>query len=520
MQNKGLIKTFAILFGLICAYYLSFTWVNNKIINDAEVYANGDAVKTTKYLDSVANLPVVNYLFTEYTYNEVQNKAINLGLDLKGGINATLEVSVRDILMGLSNNSKNPVFNKALVDATAAQKNSDKNYVDLFYEAFENASKGTVKLSDPSIFGNKSLKDKINFKLTDEEVKPILKEEVKGSIGTAFEVLRNRIDRFGVTSPNIQRIGESGRVLIELPGAKDIDRVKKLLQSTAELQFWEAYDNTQTANFFIEANAKLAEVLKVEENIQQEDSTIAKESEIDALLGEVKDSIDTKAANPLFSVMYPSIPQNQNQRSSAVGTASIKDTAMVNKYLAMKEVRALLPADMTYTKFLWDAKPIQNTEVINLYAIKSNREDIAPIEGDVVSDASQVFDQLGINPEVSMTMNSQGTKQWAKLTTENVNKFVAVVLDDFVYSAPNVNEPITGGRTSISGNFTIEEAQDLANALKSGKLPASAKIIESSVVGASLGKEAIDSSVKSFIIALLLVLAWMIFYYGKAGIFC
>ncbi|MGB5364114.1 MAG: protein translocase subunit SecDF [Aureibaculum sp.] len=519
MQNKGLIRTFAILFGLICAYYLSFTWVNNKIVNDAEVYANGDAIKTTNYLDSVANLPVANYLFTEYTYNEVQNKAINLGLDLKGGINATLEVSVRDILMGLSNNSKNPVFNKALVDATAAQKNSDKNYVDLFYEAFENASKGTVKLSDPSIFGNKSLKDKINFKLTDEEVKPILKEEVKGSIGTAFEVLRNRIDRFGVTSPNIQRIGESGRVLIELPGAKDIDRVKKLLQSTAELQFWEAYDNTQTANFFIEANAKLAEIIKVEENINQVDSTIAKESEIDALLGEVKDSIDTQAANPLFSVMYPSIPQNQNQRSSAVGTASIKDTATVNKYLAMKEVRALLPADMTYAKFLWDAKPIQNTEVINLYAIKSNREDVAPIEGDVVSDASQVFDQIGVNPEVSMTMNSQGTKQWAKLTTENVNKFVAVVLDDFVYSAPNVNEPITGGRTSISGNFTIEEAQDLANALKSGKLPASARIIESSVVGASLGQEAIDSSVKSFIIALLLVLAWMIFYYGKAGIF-
>ena len=519
MQNKGLIRTFAILFGLICAYYLSFTWVNNKIVNDAEVYANGDAIKTTNYLDSVANLPVANYLFTEYTYNEVQNKAINLGLDLKGGINATLEVSVRDILMGLSNNSKNPVFNKALVDATAAQKNSDKNYVDLFYEAFENASKGTVKLSDPSIFGNKSLKDKINFKLTDEEVKPILKEEVKGSIGTAFEVLRNRIDRFGVTSPNIQRIGESGRVLIELPGAKDIDRVKKLLQSTAELQFWEAYDNTQTANFFIEANAKLAEIIKVEENINQVDSTIAKESEIDALLGEVNDSIDTQAANPLFSVMYPSIPQNQNQRSSAVGTASIKDTATVNKYLAMKEVRALLPADMTYAKFLWDAKPIQNTEVINLYAIKSNREDVAPIEGDVVSDASQVFDQIGVNPEVSMTMNSQGTKQWAKLTTENVNKFVAVVLDDFVYSAPNVNEPITGGRTSISGNFTIEEAQDLANALKSGKLPASARIIESSVVGASLGQEAIDSSVKSFIIALLLVLAWMIFYYGKAGIF-
>ncbi len=265
--------------------------------------------------------------------NEVQDKALNLGLDLKGGINATLEVSVRDILSGLSDESENPVFNKALVDATSAQKSSDKNYLDLFFEAFEKASNGSVKLSDPSIFGNKSLKDKINFTLTDEEVQPILKDEVKGSINTAFEVLRNRIDRFGVTSPNIQRIGESGRVLIELPGAKDIDRVKKLLQSTAELQFWEVFDNTQTANFFIEANTVLAQILKVEETIQEVDSVTAKSSEIDELLGDVIDSIDTEAANPLFSVMFPSIPQNHNQRSSAVGSASVKDTAMVNNIL-------------------------------------------------------------------------------------------------------------------------------------------------------------------------------------------
>jgi SecD/SecF fusion protein len=520
MQNKGLIRTFAIIFGIICVYYLSFTWVNNKIENDAEIFANGKSEIKKAYLDSLANVPVANYLIANFTLKEVQDRAINLGLDLKGGINATLEVSVRDILSGLSNKSKNPVFNKALADATAAQKNSDKNYFDLFFEAFSNESKGSVKLSDPSIFGNKSLKDKINFTLTDEEVKPILKEEIKGSINTAFEVLRNRIDRFGVTSPNIQRIGESGRVLIELPGAKDIDRVKKLLQSTAELQFWETYDNTETANFFVQANTKLAEIIKVEEKLieTEVDSTVTKDSEIDELLGEEKDSIDAKTVNPLFAVMYPSIPQNENQKSSIVGTASIKDTAVVNKYLAMKEVRVLLPSEMRYTKFLWDAKPIENTEVINLYAIKSNREDRAPIEGDVVSDASQVFDQLGIHPQVSMTMNSRGTKQWAKMTEENVNQFVAVVLDDYVYSAPNVNEPIPTGRTSISGNFSIEEAQDLANALKSGKLPASARIIQSDVVGPSLGQEAIDSSVNSFLIALLIVLAWMIFYYGKAGI--
>ena len=521
MQNKGLIKTFAILFGLICVYYLSFTWVNQRIENDAKEFANGDVVQQEKYLDSVANVPVANYLYTNYTHSEIQDKAINLGLDLKGGINATLEVSVRDILTGLSDNSNNPIFNKALSDATDAQTGSDDTYLELFFAAFEVESKGETKLSDPSIFGNKSLKDKINFKMSNEEVKEILKDEVKGSIGTAFEVLRNRIDRFGVTSPNIQRIGESGRVLIELPGARDIDRVKKLLTGTARLQFWETFDNTETANFFIQADAKLAEILKVEDEVtEQETDTIAAEgTDIDDLLGKVQDSIDTKAASPLFSVMFPSIPQNQNQRSSVVGSANVKDTAIVNKYLAMPEVRALLSNDMVYAKFLWDAKPIDKTEVINLYAIKSNRQDVAPIEGDVVSDAGQEFDQTGVNPEVSMTMNSKGSKLWAKMTEENVGQFVAVVLDNYVYSAPNVNGPIPNGRTSISGNFTIEEAQDLANALKSGKLPAAAKILESSVVGASLGQEAINSSTIAFILALCIVLVWMIFYYGKAGIF-
>ena len=271
--------------------------------------------------------------------------------------------------------------------------------------------------------------------------------------------------------------------------------------------------------FFIQANTKLAEILKEEAPEEEQDTAISKDAEIDELLGEVQDSVDTQAASPLFSIFYPNIPQNAQQRSSAIGYASVSDTATVNKYLSMKDIRALLPAEMTYAKFLWDAKPIKDSEVINLYAIKSNRADEAPINGDVVTDASQVFDQLGINPEVTMAMNSTGTKQWARMTEENVGKFIAVVLDNLVYSAPNVNGPIPNGRTSISGQFTIDEAQDLANALKSGKLPAGARIIESSVVGPSLGQESINNSTIAFIIALVFVLIWMIFYYGKAGIF-
>ncbi|MEN8123896.1 MAG: protein translocase subunit SecDF [Bacteroidota bacterium] len=529
MQNKGLIRTFAILFALVSLYQLSFTWFAKNVEKDAEIYAESKATLNDvdevaeiekHFLDSVANTQVLDLGFTEFTYNELKEKEINLGLDLKGGINAILEVSVRDILVGLSNKSKNTVFNEALNLATKAEKESDKNYLQLFFDAFEQVSKGTVKLSDPSIFGNKSLKDKINFKMVDDEVKPILQEEVNGSINTAFEVLRSRIDRFGVTQPNIQRAGtgESGRILIELPGAKDIDRVRKLLQSTAELQFWEVYSNQEMAQFFYNSDATLAQILKVDEDGTDKDS-ISAEKEIDDLLGEVKDSIDPNSANPLFSVLIPNIPQSQNQISSLIASATVSDTATVNKYLAMKEVRNLLPADMKYTKFLWDAKQITGTDRINLYAIKSNRDDIAPIQGDVISDAAQVFDQLGANPEVSMSMNTKGTKQWAKMTTANVGKFVAVVLDDYVYSAPRVNDAITHGRTSISGQFTIEEAQDLANALKSGKLPAAARIIQSDVVGPSLGQEAIDSGSISFIIALLLIFTWMIFYYGKAGIF-
>lgn len=524
MQNKGLIKAFAILFGIVSLYQLSFTWFTKNVEEKASVYAQAH-VKTNDvrekstlekiYLDSIANEPVIDLGFAQFSYDDIKNKEINLGLDLKGGINAILQVSVKDILIGLSNNSKNPVFNKALAAASEAQKKSDETYLNLFFQEFEKLSNGTVKLSDPSIFRNKSLRDKINFKLTNEEVKPIIADEVSGSISTAFEVLRSRIDKFGVTQPNIQRIGNSGRILIELPGAKDIERVKKLLQSTAELQFWEVYSNQETANFLIQADGLLTELLK-NETVTTES---AKSSELDALLGDVKDSIakTPSTTNKLFAVLSPNIPQDANQLSSLIATSSTKDTATVNRYLSMPEVRALLSEEMRYAKFLWDAKAQKGTDVISLYAIKGNRENIAPLEGDVIEDASQQYDQLGANPEVSMTMNSRGSKIWGKMTTENVGKFVAVVLDDQVYTAPRVNDAITTGRTSISGNFTVDEAQDLANVLKAGKLPAAAHIIQSEIVGPSLGQESIDSGLSSFLIAFLIVLVWMVFYYGRAG---
>jgi len=531
MQNKGLIKLFAILFGLVSLYQLSFTWIAGGVENDAKEYALANAKANAeendgralakferKYLDSVANVAVFEKFGLSFSYNDIKDKEINLGLDLKGGINATLQVSVKDILIGLSNNSKNEAFIQALQEASAAQKNSTEPYLDLFFQAFEKISNGTSKLNAPDIFGNKSLREKINFQKTDEETKQALQEEISSSINTAFEVLRSRIDKFGVTQPNIQRIGNSGRILIELPGAKDIERVKKLLQSTAELQFWEVYTNQEVAQFLYAANATVTELFK-EENVTAADSKDEAASEIEDLLGEVQDSTETAQTKSLFNVLYPRIPRNQNEISSIIGSASVLDTAKVNAYLSLEEVKALLPANLKHVKFLWDAKPIKDTEVINLYAIKSNRKDEAPIQGDVIINASQEYDQLGTSPEVSMTMNSRGSKLWAKMTSENVGNFVAVVLDDYVYTAPRVNTAITGGRTSISGNFSVLEAQDLANVLKAGKLPAAAHIIQSEIVGPSLGQEAIDSGIESFVLALILVLIWMVFYYGKAGLF-
>ena len=528
MQNKGLIKLFAILFGLVSLYQLSFTFFASKVEKDAANYAakmvtNNDArEKATferKYLDSVSNQEVVDLEVTKYTYDDIKEKEMNLGLDLKGGVNAILQVSVKEVLKGLSNDSRNEIFNNALNAADQRLKSSNDTYLDLFFEEFE-SNAGTIKLSDPTIFGTKSLRDKIKFDETNDVVKEVLQTEINSSINTAFDVLRSRIDKFGVTQPNIQRIGNSGRIQIELPGAKDIDRVTKLITSKAELQFWEVYSNAEVQNYFFSANAKVAELLKVD-TVEEETEVTDATDELDDILGATADS--TKVVQKdLFTYMFPNVAQNQQQLSSLVAQAKVLDTAQVNKLLKLKEVRDLLPTTLKHVKFLWDYKPTKSddgTELIALYAIKSNKNDKAPIEGDVILDASQEFSQLN-KPEVSMTMNSYGAKLWEKMTTENAGKFVAVVLDDYVYTAPSVNQPITGGRTSISGGLmTVSEAKDIATVLKAGKLPATARIIEIEVVGPSLGQEAIDSSFLSFGLAILLVLLWMTLYYGKAGLY-
>ncbi|QXP62933.1 protein translocase subunit SecDF [Polaribacter sp. R2A056_3_33] len=528
MQNKGLIKLFAILFGIVSLYQLSFTFLATKVEDDAVAYAEskGDNIdarqKATferKYLDSVANQEIINLGIASYSYNDVKDKEMNLGLDLKGGINAILQVSVKEVLKSLANDSKNVAFNQALDAADEAQKSSNATYLDLFFEEFEKVA-GDTKLSDPSIFGTKALSEKITFNEANATVKETLQEEINSSIGTAFEVLRSRIDKFGVTQPNIQRIGNSGRIQIELPGAKDIERVTRLITSKAELQFWEVYTNAEVQNYFFTANAKIAEILKDNSAAEKViDST--KTDDIDDLLGESIDSTDVNQKN-LFTYLFPNVAQSQQQMSSLVGQARVLDTAMVNDLLSRKDVKALLPNELKYVKFLWDYKSnkgTDGTELIGLYAIKGSRSGKANIEGDVILDASQVFDQLN-KPEVSMTMNSSGSKQWEKLTGDNTGKFVAVVLDDYVYTAPSVPGAIVGGRTSISGgSMTITEAEDIATVLKAGKLPAAARIIQAEVVGPSLGQESIDHSIQSFGLAILLVLVWMILYYGKAGLY-
>lgn len=533
MQNKGLIKVFAILFGLVSLYQLSFTFLANKVEDDAVAYAKSTATENDdarqkvsyerKYLDSVANKDIIDLGIAKYSYNDVKDKEMNLGLDLKGGINAILQVSVKEVLKSLSNDSKNEAFNNALQAADNKLRDSNANYLDLFFEEFEKIA-GDTKLSDPSIFGTKALSEKVKFNEDNATVKETLQEEIDGSIVTTLEVLRSRIDKFGVASPKIQRIGNSGRIQIELPGAKDIDRVTKLITSKAELQFWEVHTNAELQNFFFAANGKVAELLKDDSVIEEAKDTVQKD-EIDDLLGEEADS--TKVQKNLFTYLQPNIAQSQQQMSSVVAYVKVKDTAIVNDLLNKKEVRALLSPETKYAKFLWDYKPLENSNAteenadpfISLFAIKGNRKDQANIEGDVILDAAQVFDQLN-KPEVSMTMNSSGSKQWAKLTGDNTGGFVAVVLDDFVYTAPSVPGAITGGRTSISGgSMTVSEAEDIATVLKAGKLPATARMIQAQVVGPSLGQEAIDASFLSFGLAIVLVLLWMILYYGKAGLY-
>ena len=516
MQNKGLIKFFAILFALVSIYQLSFTFVADKVKSDAKTFAGGDPDKELKYLDSISKEKVFNLGFTDFTFNEVTDKQINKGLDLEGGINVILQISVKDVLKGLSKNSKNPVFNKSLADATANQK-GNQTYIDAFFEAFEANSNGTVKLASPDIFANSSLQGEggIDFKMTDAEAKKVIRKKVDESVDSAFGVLRERIDKFGVTQPNIQKLGETGRILVELPGAKDVDRIKRLLQSTAQLEFWETYKIEEIGNFLMAAN----ESLKKTEIKKVETKEVVKDS-LSALLSDGKDSaVAQKGNNPLFDKI---IAQGGGP---VLGLFSPKDTAAVNGYLKRADIKILLAADQRYAKFVWgklmtikDAKD-KDVDAVELYALKGNRDNLAAMSGGVVTDAHDSFDQFG-KPSVSMQMSAQGAKAWEELTgkayTQKSN--IAIVLDNVVYSAPGVSSgPISGGRSEISGSFDVTETKDLANVLRAGKLPAAADIVQSEVVGPSLGQEAIDNGTNSALVGLLLVSLWMMVYYGKAG---
>lgn len=524
MQNKGIIKVFAILFALVCIYQLSFTFITTSIENDAEEYAEQQVSEDvenyaslrdeveSRYLDSIGKEEV----FAGITYNSAKDKELNKGLDLKGGINVILQISVKDILRGLANDSNDPAFNQALAQADQAQTDSQEDYLDLFFDAFESIP--DARLASPDIFANKTLSDEITFDMENDEVKPIIRRRVDESVTSAFEVLRKRIDKFGVTQPNIQRLGDSGRILVELPGAKDIDRVKGLLQSTAELEFWHVYNSNEFQNFFVQANNLLKELVAEEQEEVEVDTTGVEEDEIDALLASAEDTVETATQNnPLFDLMV----QPNFSGGAILATFEVADTAKVNEYLNMSRVRSLLPSDKRYTKFAWGIAEGENEEYISLYALQGNRQNEPPLGGGVITDAVQTYDQVG-RIAVSMQMDGRGARIWEEMTgvAASNRTSIAIVLDEIVYSAPGVSSgPISGGRSEITGDFSIAEGQDLANVLRAGKLPASADIIQSEVVGPSLGQEAIDSGIMSFAIALILVLLWMIFYYGKAGLF-
>ena len=521
MQNNSLIRVFGVLFAIVSIYQLSFTFITSNVEKQASTYASQTVSedennylevrdkKANAYLDSIGNNPI--YGFT--SYNDAKEKELNKGLDLKGGINVILQISIRDILSGLTENTKNPQFNEALDQADLLQKSSDEPYIESFFEAFDQIKSGE-KLASPDIFANRTLSDEINFEMSDQETQVVVRRKIDESIVSAFEVLRKRIDKFGVTQPNIQRLGTSGRILVELPGAKDVDRVQNLLQSTAQLEFWETYKNDQLVSFLVEANSLLSSKSeKVLDGNAEKDIS----SEIDDLLADVatQDSIAI-TSNPILD----RIVGQGFQGGPVLAQFAARDSDLIMSYLDRPEIRKLLPSEYRYTRFVW-GKPTAEGNIVELYALKSNRDNLAPLSGGVVVDALQTFDQLG-NPAVSMQMDSRGARIWENMTGKAFKDAsnIAIVLDNIVYSAPGVSSgAISGGRSEITGNFTLNEGIDLANVLRAGKLPASAEIIQSEIVGPSLGKEAIEAGIYSFLIALTIVLLWMIFYYGSSGFF-
>ena len=548
MQNKGVIKLLAVVLAVLSLYQLSFSFVTRRVEKKAAEYANSaesvkmaeilakgnqnaydyyldsiQAARETYYLDSMSTVKV--YPIIGQTYRQAKEMEINLGLDLKGGMNVMLEVSVPDIINVLSGHSTDPVFVEAMRIANEQHLNSQRDYVDLFGDAFQQLDPN-AKLAPIFLF---EFKDKgITVNSTNQEVLDVIKEETNSAIDRSYQILRTRIDRFGVAQPNIQKLENSGRILVELPGIKDPKRVRKLLQGTAQLEFWETYNFSELYTYFDEANARLAEINKALEGTTEEKEEEANNEDEPALLANdslkaQEEALEEMRSNfPIYNYLTPSYYQNEvgqtfPAQTARVGMALVKDTANINRML--KQVMNVFPRNV---RFAWCVKPnvdaTTGTEYIDLVALKTSRDNKAALGGEVIVDARQDYDQNG-RVEVTIQMNSEGAKAWKRLTGENIGKQVAIVLDNYVYSYPVVNDEIPSGRSSISGgDMTVEEAQDLANILKAGKLPAPARILEENVVGPSLGQEAINSGLWSLIIAFCLVLVYMMFFYNKAGI--
>ena len=546
MQSKGWIRLVAILLAIASIWQLSFTAVTSIQEKKAEKFAEKAALAVQNsaafaqipendqayYLDSIRkeqNRVFIDSIsskkvFLWNTYKECKAKEINLGLDLKGGMNVMLQVQLQDLVKAISGNSLNPEFQKALALAKERSVNSREDYITLFADAWKEVSNGQ---SLAQIFGTYEMKDKITPASSDADVISVIREEAESAVANSFNVLRSRIDRFGVTQPSIQKLGNSGRILVELPGVKEPERVRKLLQGTASLEFWETYTNQELSSYLAEANAKLAEILSEEgtdstASETQPEAAVTENSADSLLNSEIAQNKDNSAeinaykkANPLFAVLSPSGSNN-----ACIGYAAAIDTAKINRYFAMPQIAEIFPAEF---RPMWTVKPseyVQGDNIFELVAIKStSRDGKAKLDGGVITDARVVYDH-GSNgePSVSMTMNAEGANVWARMTSDNVGKQIAIVLDDMVYSYPNVQNAITGGSSSITGHFTPDEATDLVNVLKSGKLPAPATIIQEQVVGPSLGAKSINAGMISFVIAFLLVLVYMIFFYQGAGV--
>ena len=524
MQNKGLVITLAVCLALVSAFYLSFSVVTNHYDNKAAEYAQGDDAKEYQYLDSVAGEKV----WFGYTLKECREKEINLGLDLKGGMNVTMEVSVPEIIRALSGYNTTENFNNAIALAQEKQKTSGADFLTLFFESFYEIDPNAQLAS---VFSTFELREKVSLNSTNQEVESVVREEVQGAIDNSFNVLRTRIDRFGVVQPNIQKLSQTGRILIELPGIKEPERVRKLLQGSANLEFWETYDLAEILPQLSQINNEFAAQNASTESAQKEAAPVNEEAkaeadDLDALVEDLAaDSLaqaeadqeaayeEYKKANPLFAQLQPSVsPAGQPYQGPVVGTAHYTDTAKVMAMLNSQVAKSLLPREL---RLCWTVKAIDEAEAYyQLIALKSQTSGRPSLEGDVITDARADFGQTSAYANVSMTMNAEGARDWQRITRDNIGKSIAIVLDGYVYSFPTVQNEIAGGSSQITGNFTVEEAKDLANTLNSGKMPAPARIIQEDVVGPSLGQEAIHDGLWSFVIGFILILLYMIAYYG------